>query len=143
VGALSAAGSAWSARGRHATVVSGRGWLGVVVARQADLSGRLGATGRRALTGGILVHFNYPRQGSHVSQKVLSRTSCATWITVVVDCKLQKYILEVCLPSFPQIDSISAVPVVGWVREKIISSDLFSIVCNNCAQYNAHTYEQT
>jgi len=37
VGALSAAGWAWSARGRHATVGSRRGWLGVVVARQADL----------------------------------------------------------------------------------------------------------
>jgi len=49
VGALSEAGWAWSAGGRHstlATVGSGRGWLGVVVSRQADLSGRLAATGR-------------------------------------------------------------------------------------------------
>ena len=35
----------------HATVGSGRGWLGVVVARQADLSGWLGAIGRCASTG--------------------------------------------------------------------------------------------
>jgi len=56
VGAFSAAGWAWSARGRHATVGSGCGcgWLRVVVARQADLSGRLGATGRWASTGSIL-----------------------------------------------------------------------------------------
>jgi len=54
VGALSAAALAWSARGRHATVGSGRGWLGVVVARQADLSGWLGATGRCASTGRIV-----------------------------------------------------------------------------------------
>jgi len=58
VGALSAAGwavgvvCAWST---HATVGSGRGWLGVVVARQADVSGRLGATGRRTSTGDVLV----------------------------------------------------------------------------------------
>jgi len=35
-------------------VGSERGWLGVVVARQADLSGSLGATGRCTLTGGVL-----------------------------------------------------------------------------------------
>jgi len=57
VGALSAAGWAWSMHGRYATVGSGRGWLGVVVAWQADLSGRLGATVWCALTGGILVPF--------------------------------------------------------------------------------------
>ena len=51
-GALSAAGWAWLT---HATVGSGCGWLGVVNARQADLSGRLGATGRCASTGGVLV----------------------------------------------------------------------------------------
>jgi len=36
-------------------VGSGRGWLGVVVARQADLSGWLGAMDRCALAGGVLV----------------------------------------------------------------------------------------
>ena len=46
---------AWST---HATVSSGRGWLGVIVAWQADLSGRLGATGRCASTGGVLVITN-------------------------------------------------------------------------------------
>jgi len=43
---------AWST---HATVGSGRDWLGVVVARQADLSDWLGATGRCASTVGLLV----------------------------------------------------------------------------------------
>jgi len=56
VGALSAARSAWFARGRHATVGSGRGWLGVVTARQADLSGRLGSTGHCTSTGRVLVY---------------------------------------------------------------------------------------
>jgi len=41
VGALSAAGLAWSGRGRHATVSSGRDWLGMVVARKADLNWKL------------------------------------------------------------------------------------------------------
>jgi len=36
----------------HATVGSGRGWLGVVVVQQADLSGRLLAMGRCASTAG-------------------------------------------------------------------------------------------
>jgi len=48
VGALSAAGWAWSARGRHAMVGSGHVWLGMVIARRADLSGRLGTMGRCA-----------------------------------------------------------------------------------------------
>jgi len=39
VGALSAAGWAWLT---HAVVPRGRGWLGVIVAWQADLSGWLG-----------------------------------------------------------------------------------------------------
>jgi len=34
--------------------------------------------------------------------------------------------------------------VIVWrVRGKIIRSVLCNIVCNNCAQCNAHTYEQT
>jgi len=33
--------------------------------------------------------------------------------------------------------------IVWWVRGKIIRSALCSIMCNNCAQYNAHRYEQT
>ena len=45
VGALSAAGWTQSVHGRHTTVGSGRGWLGVVIAWQADLSGRPGAMG--------------------------------------------------------------------------------------------------
>ena len=47
------------------------------------------------------------------------------------------------LPPFPQIDIIGAVVIVWRVRGKIIRSVLCNIVCNNCAQCNAHTYEQT
>ena len=46
-------------------------------------------------------------------------------------------------PPFPQIDIIGAVVIVWRVRGKIIRSVLCNIVCNNCAQCNAHTYEQT
>jgi len=56
VGALSAAGWAWSMH--DATLSSGCGWLGVVIARQADQSGWLGATGRCTSTGGVLVTNN-------------------------------------------------------------------------------------
>jgi len=47
---------------------------------------------------------------------------------------------------FPQIDIIGAVVIVWRVRAlrgKTIRSVLCSIVCNNCAQCDAHTYEQT
>ena len=47
------------------------------------------------------------------------------------------------LPPFPQIDIIGEVVIVWRVRGKIIRSFLFNIVCNNCAQCSAHTYEQT
>jgi len=46
-------------------------------------------------------------------------------------------------PPFPQIDIIRAVVIVWRVRGKIIRSVLCNIVCNNCTQCNAHTYEQT
>ena len=48
-----------------------------------------------------------------------------------------------CHPSFPQIDIIGAVVIVWRVRGKTIRSVLCNIVCNNCAQCVAHTYEQT
>ena len=38
---------------------------------------------------------------------------------------------------------ITAVTCLWRVRGKIIRSVLCNIVCNNCAQCNAHTYEQT
>jgi len=44
---------------------------------------------------------------------------------------------------FPQTDIIGAVVIVWRVRGKIIWSVLCNIVCNNCAQCSAHTYEQT
>jgi len=40
-------------------------------------------------------------------------------------------------------DIIGAMVIVWRVRGKIISPVLCSIVCNSCAQCNAHTYEQT
>ena len=48
------------------------------------------------------------------------------------------------LPPLPQMDIIGAMVIVWRVRGKIIRSVLCNIVCNNnCAQYSAHTYEQT
>ena len=44
---------------------------------------------------------------------------------------------------FPQIDIIGAVVIVWRVRGKTIRSVLCNIVCNNCAQCDVHTYEQT
>ena len=44
---------------------------------------------------------------------------------------------------FPQIDIIGAVVIVWRVRGKTIRSVLCNIVCNNCAQCDAHTYEKT
>ena len=46
-------------------------------------------------------------------------------------------------PPFPQIDIIGAVVIVWRVRGKTVRSVLCNIVCNNCAQCDAHTYEQT
>ena len=46
-------------------------------------------------------------------------------------------------PPFPQIDIIRAVVIVWRVRGKTIRSVLCNIVCNNCAQCDAHIYEQT
>ena len=42
-----------------------------------------------------------------------------------------------------QIDIIRDVVIVWRVRGKTIRSVLCNIVCNNCAQCDAHTYEQT
>jgi len=47
------------------------------------------------------------------------------------------------LTPFPQIDIIGAVVIVWRVRGKTNRSVLCNIVCNNCAQCDAHTYEQT
>jgi len=44
---------------------------------------------------------------------------------------------------FPQIDIIGAVVIVWRVRGKTIRFVLCNIVCNNCEQCDAHTYEQT
>ena len=42
---------------------------------------------------------------------------------------------------FPQIDIIGVMMIVWRVRGKIIRSFLCTVVRNNCAQCNAHTYE--
>jgi len=44
---------------------------------------------------------------------------------------------------FPQIDIIRGMMIVWRLRGKIIRSVLCNIVCNSCAQCNAHTYERT
>jgi len=43
----------------------------------------------------------------------------------------------------PQIDIIRAVVIVWRVRGKLSGLFCATIVCNNCAQCDAHTYEQT
>jgi len=50
--------------------------------------------------------------------------------------------LPLTVAPFPQIDIIRAVVIVWRARGKIIRSVLCSIVCNNCTQWTAHTYEQ-
>jgi len=52
--------------------------------------------------------------------------------------ELNKLLLMKVTP-FPQIDIIGAVVIVWRVRGKIIRYVLCNIVCNNCAQCDAHT----
>jgi len=48
------------------------------------------------------------------------------------------------LPApFPQVDIIGVMVIVRRARGNIIRSVLCNIVFNNCAQCNAHAYEQT
>jgi len=47
------------------------------------------------------------------------------------------------ISPFPQIDIIGTMVIVWRVRGKIIGSVLCKLVCNSCAQCNAHTYEWT
>ena len=67
-------------------------------------------------------------------------TSYAEISTAVVE-NVNQVVNNNFLP-FPQIDIIGAMVIVWRVRVKIIRSVLCNIVCNNCAQCNAHTYEQ-
>jgi len=69
----------------------------------------------------------------YVSSGTLYTTRLIDFVAVFIDDK----------PRFPQIDIIGAMVIVWRVRGKIIRSVLCNIVCNNCAQCNAHTYEQT
>ena len=52
---------------------------------------------------------------------------------------LSCFSLAIAPPPFPQIDIIRAVAIVWRVRGKTIRSVLCNIVCNNCAQCDAHT----
>jgi len=65
-----------------------------------------------------------------------------TYVLVIRYISVILYILSAFSP-FPQIDIIGAMVIAWRVRGKIIRSVLCNIVCNNCAQCNAHTYEQT
>ena len=80
-------------------------------------------------------------------QKICSqKTSCSIFNieNFVQDCEAllgcmvltQSVVLE--WPPFPQIDIIGAVVIVWRVRGKTIRSVLRNIVCNNCAQCDAH-----
>jgi len=44
------------------------------------------------------------------------------------------------MSPFPQIDVIGAMVIVWRARGKIIRSVLCNIMCNDCAQCNAHTW---
>ena len=59
------------------------------------------------------------------------------------ECSARRSYEQLSSPPFPQIDIIGAVVIVWRVRGKTIRSALCNIVCNNCAQCDAHTYEQT
>ena len=60
----------------------------------------------------------------------------------VCECTLATF-AGILTPPFPQIDIIGDVVIVWRVRGKTIRSVLCYIVCNNCAQCDAHTCEQT
>jgi len=64
------------------------------------------------------------------------------WLCTVYSYTYKQF-LKLCVPYFPQIDIIRAMVIVWRVRGIIIRSVLCSIVCNNCAQCNAHTYVWT
>jgi len=55
------------------------------------------------------------------------------------DSLMSNYFDHLLDPPFPQIDIIGAMVIVWMVRRSV----LCNIVCNNCAQCNAYTYEQT
>jgi len=76
----------------------------------------------------------YHRQWSRLS---LSRLLQVQRVTNFLRIKL--YILLKVVPPFPQIDIIGDVVIVWRVRGKIIRSVLCNIMCNNCAQCDAHT----
>ena len=67
---------------------------------------------------------------------------CPSTLRVAVKISIKLQFLGDRSPPFPQIDIIWDVVIVWRVRGKTIRSVLCNIVCNNCAQCNAHTYEQ-
>ena len=80
------------------------------------------------------------------SQELVTRRISITALVskeVKRDVNLKKS-FHVCVTStFAQIDIIGDVAIVWRVRGKTIRSVLCNIVCNSCAQCDAHTYEQT
>jgi len=66
--------------------------------------------------------------------------SCARSLYAVLTVNCLR--LGLLLPPFPQIDIIRAMAIFWRAKGKTIRSVLCNIVCNNCAQCNAHTHEQ-
>jgi len=71
----------------------------------------------------------------------ISLCTCVTVTSIILS--ICNNNLQSTSPPFPQIDIIGAVVIVWRVRGKTIRSVRCNIVRNNCAQCNAHTYEQT
>jgi len=93
----------------------------------------------------------WSRKKGHKTVVVVLWHSSVCAVTVLSICQCVTLVSRVKMPAhnhcrhtphFPQIDIIGAMVIVWRVREKIIRSVLCNIVCNNCAQCNAHTYEQ-
>ena len=70
------------------------------------------------------------------------RGSCVRLVCRAQHVLLAHLLLAVIVP-FPQVDIIGSMVIVWRARGKIIRSVLCNIVYNNCAQCDAHTYEQT
>ena len=71
------------------------------------------------------------------SAKLITRSITINWSFTIMPRTLRL------LTPFLQIDIIGAVVIVWRVRGNTVRSVLCNIVCNNCAQCDAHTYEQT
>jgi len=79
----------------------------------------------------------YPKHGPFFAQQYSRYQSPKL---ALVPCFIHSLLFR---PPFPQVDIIGAMVIVWRIRGKIVRSVLCNIVCNNCAQCSAHTYEQT